>query len=147
MNSTLIFLEIFKLELGLRTLILCFNTNLSSFTIVFMTSEVNDKVAGNITKFYNYSFPKLTVLVTLLDDNGKPNIITLAWHSACSIKPPMYGISIDPRRYSHDPIINTGEFVVNFCDPPQGRLQTSPTSCFFPLYLTHYSNICPPLLS
>ena len=28
----------------------------------------------------------------------------------------MYGISIDPKRYSHDPIINTGEFVVNFCE-------------------------------
>ena len=81
-----------------------------------MTSEEKDKVSGNLAKFYNYSFPQLTVLVTLLDDNGKPNIITLAWHSACSIKPPMYGISIDPRRYSHDPIIKTGEFVVNFCD-------------------------------
>lgn len=83
---------------------------------IIVSSLKNDKIAGNMGKFYNYSFPKLTVLLTLLDDNGKPNIITLAWHSACSIKPPMYGISIDPRRYSHDPIINTGEFVVNFCD-------------------------------
>ena len=81
-----------------------------------MSLEEYNKITGNLSKFYNYSFPKLTVLVTLLDDNSKPNIITLAWHSAISIKPPMYGISIDPRRYSHDPIINNGEFVVNFCD-------------------------------
>ena len=83
---------------------------------IIVSSLKNDKIAGNMGKFYNYSFPKLTVLVTLLDDNGKPNIITLAWHSACSIKPPMYGISIDPHRYSHDSILNNGEFVVNFCD-------------------------------
>jgi len=81
-----------------------------------MADEKLKRVPGNINKFYNYSFPQLTVLATLLDENGKPNIITLAWHSACSIKPPMYGVSIDPRRYSHDPIIKTGEFVVNFCD-------------------------------
>ena len=81
-----------------------------------MTSESITKVSGNIKKFYNYSFPKLAVLVTLIDQNNKPNIITLAWHSAISIKPPMYGISIDPKRYSHDPILATGEFVVNFCD-------------------------------
>ena len=74
------------------------------------------KVPGKINKFYNYSFPKLTALVTLLDESGKPNIITLAWHSPVSIKPPMYGISIDPRRYSHDGIVKNGEFVVNFCD-------------------------------
>lgn len=74
-----------------------------------------EKKSGNLNKFYNYSFPKLTVLVTLLDNDQKPNMITLAWHSAVSIKPPMYGISIDPRRYSHDPIIKNGEFVVNFC--------------------------------
>ncbi len=78
-------------------------------------SEKNKKINGNLNKFYNYSFPKMTVLVTLLDKAGKPNIITLAWHSAVSIKPPMYGISIDPRRYSHDGIIKTSEFVVNFC--------------------------------
>ncbi|WP_455392929.1 flavin reductase family protein [[Eubacterium] cellulosolvens] len=78
--------------------------------------EEKKKVSGNINKFYNYSFPKLAVLATLLDEAGKPNIITLAWHSPISIKPPMYGVSIDPRRYSHDGIVKNGEFVVNFCD-------------------------------
>jgi flavin reductase (DIM6/NTAB) family NADH-FMN oxidoreductase RutF len=81
-----------------------------------MANEQIKKFPGNIRKFYNYSFPKLAVLVTLIDEEKKPNIITLAWHSAISIKPPMYGISIDPHRYSHDPILETGEFVVNFCE-------------------------------
>jgi flavin reductase (DIM6/NTAB) family NADH-FMN oxidoreductase RutF len=80
-----------------------------------MASEDNKKLEGNLNKFYNYSFPKYAVLATLMDEAGKPNIITLAWHSAVSIKPPMYGVSIDPRRYSHDGILKNGEFVVNFC--------------------------------
>lgn len=81
-----------------------------------MAAEDQNKTDGNLNKFYNYSFPKLAVLATLLDKSGKPNIITLAWHSAVSIKPPMYGVSIDPRRYSHDGILENGEFVINFCD-------------------------------
>ncbi len=81
-----------------------------------MIKELVPKVNGKLNKFYNYSFPKLAVLVTLLDNENKPNIITLAWHSPISIRPPMYGISIDTKRYSHDPIIETSEFVVNFCD-------------------------------
>ena len=81
-----------------------------------MAAENHKKVEGNLNKFYNYSFPKLAVLATLLDEAGKPNIITLAWHSAVSIKPPMYGVSIDPRRYSHGGILKNGEFVINFCE-------------------------------
>jgi flavin reductase (DIM6/NTAB) family NADH-FMN oxidoreductase RutF len=81
-----------------------------------MSTKSVNIIEGNLKKYYNYSFPKLAVLVTLLDNEDKPNIITLAWHSPVSIKPPMYGVSIDTKRYSHDPIRDTGEFVVNFCE-------------------------------
>ena len=72
------------------------------------------KVEGSIEKFYQYSFPMQTVLVTCNDDKGKTNIITIAWHTPISIKPPLYGVSIAPGRYSHDLIKNTKELVVNF---------------------------------
>jgi flavin reductase (DIM6/NTAB) family NADH-FMN oxidoreductase RutF len=67
-------------------------------------------------KWMYYTFPKLTVLVSVEDKNqsSKPNIITIAWHSPVSLTPPEYGISVDPRRYSHDLIVEAGEFVVNF---------------------------------
>jgi flavin reductase (DIM6/NTAB) family NADH-FMN oxidoreductase RutF len=67
-------------------------------------------------KWMYYTFPKLTVLVTVEDRSQptRPNIITIAWHSPVSLTPPQYGISIDPRRYSHDLIVDSGEFVVNF---------------------------------
>ncbi|UCF13683.1 MAG: flavin reductase family protein [Thermoplasmatales archaeon] len=72
------------------------------------------KVDGSIEKFYQYSFPMQTVLVTCNDEHGKTNIITIAWHTTISKKPPLYGISLAPGRYSHDFIKKSKEFVVNF---------------------------------
>jgi flavin reductase (DIM6/NTAB) family NADH-FMN oxidoreductase RutF len=57
--------------------------------------------------------PRNTVLVTSLDDDGNPNIITLAWSMITSFNPTMVAISVAPARYSHDLIKDCGEFVVN----------------------------------
>jgi flavin reductase (DIM6/NTAB) family NADH-FMN oxidoreductase RutF len=72
------------------------------------------KVEGNIEKYYHYAFPMQTVLVTCNDDKGKTNIITLAWHTPISRKPPLYGISISPKRYSYALIKKSKEFIINF---------------------------------
>jgi flavin reductase (DIM6/NTAB) family NADH-FMN oxidoreductase RutF len=72
------------------------------------------KVNGTIEKYYHYAFPMQTVLVTCNDDKGKTNIITLAWHTPISRKPPLYGISMSPKRYSHALIEKSKEFVINF---------------------------------
>ena len=72
-----------------------------------------------IKRFHTYSYPKIVVLVTMVKD-GRPNIITLAWHSPVSIDPPLYGIGIHPKRVSHDAILDSKEFVVNF--PPMDIL-------------------------
>jgi flavin reductase (DIM6/NTAB) family NADH-FMN oxidoreductase RutF len=53
------------------------------------------------------------VLVTCVDEAGKPNIITLAWAGVVNSEPPMVSISIRPSRYSHACIHKTREFVVN----------------------------------
>ena len=58
-------------------------------------------------------FPTPVVLVTCVDEKGKPNIITLAWAGVVNSEPPMIGISIRPERYSHGCIKGMGEFVVN----------------------------------
>jgi len=55
-----------------------------------------------------------TILVTCNDDAGKTNIITLAWHTPISRHPPLYGISIAPKRYSYKLIKKSKEFVINF---------------------------------
>ena len=58
-------------------------------------------------------FPTPVVLVTCVDEKGRPNIITLAWVGVVNSEPPMLGISIQPRRYSYGCVKKSGEFVVN----------------------------------
>jgi len=72
------------------------------------------KINGNMDKFYHYAFPMQAVLVTCNDEHGKTNVITIAWHTPISKDPPLYGISLAPKRYSHELIQKTKEFVVNF---------------------------------
>jgi flavin reductase (DIM6/NTAB) family NADH-FMN oxidoreductase RutF len=71
-------------------------------------------------------------MVTCVDGEGKPNIITLAWAGTVNSDPPMLSISVRKERYSHDLIRDKGEFVVNltteklafatdFCGVKSGR--------------------------
>ena len=47
-------------------------------------------------------YPVPVVLVTSIDHDGNPNIITIAWVSTVCSMPPMVGISIRSSRYSHE---------------------------------------------
>ena len=58
-------------------------------------------------------FPCPVVLVTCVDSNGKPNIITLAWAGTVCSDPPTLGLGIRPQRHSYGLIEDSGEFVVN----------------------------------
>lgn len=57
--------------------------------------------------------PVPAVMVSLADEQGNTNIITVAWAGTICTNPPMLSISIRPERYSYDIIKRTGEFVVN----------------------------------
>lgn len=72
------------------------------------------KKTGNIKKFYYYSFPMQAALVTVQNNSNKTNVITVAWHTTLSKKPPLYGISIAPSRHSHKLIEESKAFVINF---------------------------------
>jgi flavin reductase (DIM6/NTAB) family NADH-FMN oxidoreductase RutF len=60
-----------------------------------------------------FLYPTPIVLVTSVDEKGKPNIITLAWAGNLCSNPPQVGISIQPPRYSNGLIRKANEFVVN----------------------------------
>ncbi len=64
-------------------------------------------------KPYTALFPCPVVLVTCVDSNGEPNIITLAWAGTVCSEPPTIALGIRPTRYSHKLIKNSKEFVVN----------------------------------
>ena len=58
-------------------------------------------------------YPVPVVLVTCVNEQGAPNIITLAWVGTVASKPPQAAVAIRPTRYSHAVISRTKEFVIN----------------------------------
>ena len=57
--------------------------------------------------------PLQTFIITCLDKNEKPNIITLSYVFPVSSNTPRIMIGIRPENYSHGAINDTREFVVN----------------------------------
>lgn len=52
---------------------------------------------------------------------GPANILTIAWNGVVNSDPPMLSISVQPKRYSHSMLAESGEFVVNLVDPPLAK--------------------------
>lgn len=65
-----------------------------------------------VGKFYQH-YPALAAVVTARLGE-KANAMAAAWHSSLSRKPPLYGVAISPKRFTHDLILEVGEFGVNF---------------------------------
>ena len=56
-------------------------------------------------------YPLPSVLVTVADDEGNDNVLTVAWTGTVCSDPAMVYVSVRPSRYSHHMIKETGEFV------------------------------------
>jgi flavin reductase (DIM6/NTAB) family NADH-FMN oxidoreductase RutF len=93
------------------------------------TNSITIISGGSCSRLLN---PRSAVLVTCVDLDGKPNAISVAWHTPISHDPPLVGISIGLTRYSHELITATGEYVINvvglemqpavkFCGEHSGR--------------------------
>lgn len=61
----------------------------------------------------NMLYPLPAVMVTVADEEGHDNIITVAWAGTVCTNPPMVSISVRPERYSYKMLCSTGEFVIN----------------------------------
>lgn len=72
------------------------------------------KVVNGMPKTY-YHYPRI-VAVAGVRYNNKVNFIPLVWHTGLSFSPPLYGISISPKRFSFELILKSGEFSVNFVE-------------------------------
>ena len=69
-------------------------------------------VAKNAGEFYQH-YPRIAVIVTAYY-NGRKNAMAAAWHTSVSFKPPLYGISIAPKRYTYHMISSSHQFGINF---------------------------------
>ena len=70
-------------------------------------------MSKQLQKPFTALYPVPVVLVTCVNEQGKPNIITLAWVGTVASKPPQAAVAIRPSRYSHAVISQTGEFAIN----------------------------------
>ncbi len=70
------------------------------------------KVVEGMPKTY-YHYPRIVAVAGVLLEE-KVNLIPLVWHTGLSFSPPLYGISVSPKRYSHELILKSGEFSINF---------------------------------
>ena len=90
-----------------------------------LPAEAERRMSGVKTAFPkpgNMLYPLPAVMVTCQDEDGKPNIITVAWTGTVCSDPPMLSISVRKERYSYDIIRRTGEFTVNLTTEELARV-------------------------
>lgn len=62
---------------------------------------------------FSQHYPRVAVIVTARA-KGKVNAMAVAWHLVISVNPPLYGVSIAPKRFTYELIADDKEFGVNF---------------------------------
>ncbi|MFO8102290.1 MAG: flavin reductase family protein [Dehalococcoidia bacterium] len=77
---------------------------------------------------FGHHYPKLAVIVTS-HAQGRDNAMAVAWLSSISQKPPLIGVSISPRRYTYEMILQSKEFGVNFISLEKAELVAGTGGC------------------
>ena len=62
---------------------------------------------------FSQHYPRVATIVTA-QAKGKANAMAVAWHLVISVNPPLYGVSIAPKRFTYELIAGSKEFGVNF---------------------------------
>ena len=60
----------------------------------------------------SWGLPEKAVLVTSVDAEGKPNIISVGWLMRANVDPPVFAIGLGKKSHSGGNISDTGEFVI-----------------------------------
>lgn len=72
--------------------------------------------------FNLYGFYPVVPCIVLVKEGDRVNGLSIAWHTALSANPPLYGILISPKRYSYEMIKKVEEFTINFIPFEKGFL-------------------------
>ena len=64
---------------------------------------------------YYYHYPTVVaIIVTKIED--RVNLMSVAWHTQLSFDPPLYGVSISPKRFTYKLLKKSKEFTLNFLE-------------------------------
>ncbi len=70
-----------------------------------------------------FYYPRLVCIVGVRDEvKGTTNFAPVAWTTPLSSDPPLFGVCLSPSTYSHQLVLKTGEFTVNFLDEEHAPL-------------------------
>jgi len=72
-----------------------------------------DKIISEGVGAFAQHYPAVATIVTA-QAKGKENAMAVAWHAPVSLKPPLYGVSISPKRFTYQLIADSKEFGINF---------------------------------
>lgn len=73
---------------------------------------------------YYHHYPRVAAIVTA-QAKGRQNAMAVAWHTSLSVSPPLYAISLSPKRFTYQLIVASKEFGVNFLPFSQAGLVAS----------------------
>ncbi len=83
-----------------------------------------DKVITEDIGAFSQHYPKVAAIVTA-QASGRDNAMAVAWHTFISVKPPLYGVAISPKRFTYQLIAESKEFGVNFLPFAEAELVAS----------------------
>jgi flavin reductase (DIM6/NTAB) family NADH-FMN oxidoreductase RutF len=78
-----------------------------------------------LSKVYGLLEPGPVVLVTTAR-KGRPNVMTMSWHTMIDFEPPIVGCVISNRNYTHETLKATRECVINI---PTAELASKVVAC------------------
>jgi flavin reductase (DIM6/NTAB) family NADH-FMN oxidoreductase RutF len=78
------------------------------------------KVSTKI-QYFQYFYP-YTVAIVGASSWNQANYMSCAWHTALSFDPPLFGILISRKRFTHHVISEAKEFTVNFIEAKRVKL-------------------------
>ncbi|ODS31235.1 MAG: flavin reductase domain FMN-binding protein [Candidatus Scalindua rubra] len=88
---------------------------------------MSKKILEALDGFYRCHIASPTIITVHAD--GRDNAMSAVWHSTLSFKPPLCGVSISPDRDTHNLILDTKEFALNFLPLKKAELIAQVGGC------------------
>ena len=70
------------------------------------------ETSGDIGSYYQH-YPRIAVVLSA-SAGGRDNAMAAAWHMPISFKPPLFAVSVSPKRFTYRLVAESKEFAINF---------------------------------
>jgi flavin reductase (DIM6/NTAB) family NADH-FMN oxidoreductase RutF len=83
--------------------------------------EIMPKVVTEAMGKFSHHYPRVAALVSA-SAGGRDDVMTAAWHTFISLRPPLYGVAITTKRFTYQLAMESREFGVNFVPAERASL-------------------------